>query len=345
MESGRKRVQGTSVAVFGAGGHTGRFVVAELLARGLRPIALGRDRARLEQLGFAQQGVEIREAAIDHAASLERAFEGTAAVINCAGPFLDTAEPVASAAVRAGIHYLDVTAEQESARATLESFDAPARAAGVVMMPAMGFYGGFADLLVSAALGGRDSADEISIAIALDSWHPTQGTRLTGARNTYPRMVVSGGKMVPLTTASAELHRDFPEPFGRQKLVELPFSEVILIARHVRTAELHTYLGEVALRDIRDPATTPPSPADDRGRSAQRFLVDAMVARGGERQRIAAQGQDIYAFSAPLVCEAVERILDGRSQGAGALAPGSAFDARDFLDALAPAHLTFKLEG
>ena len=35
------------VAVFGAGGHTGRFVVAELQRRGIVPIAIARDAAAL----------------------------------------------------------------------------------------------------------------------------------------------------------------------------------------------------------------------------------------------------------------------------------------------------------
>ena len=38
------------VAVLGATGHTGRFVVAELLARGLRPILAGRSMKRLEEV-------------------------------------------------------------------------------------------------------------------------------------------------------------------------------------------------------------------------------------------------------------------------------------------------------
>ena len=172
------------MAVFGAAGHTGRFVVAELQRRGITPIAVARDGAKLGGLDLAQPGAN-RVASIDDSASLDRAFADVAAVINCAGPFLDTADAIAAAALRAAAHYLDVTAEQASAQATLESFDAAAREAGVIVMPAMGFYGGLGDLLVSVAMTGWNLADEILIAISLDSWHPMQahappvrGTRL-----------------------------------------------------------------------------------------------------------------------------------------------------------------------
>ena len=324
--------KGHCIAVFGAAGHTGRFVIAELLRRGLTPIAIGRDAPKLAELAVG----DSRLASVEDPASLDRAFEGAAAVINCAGPFLDSAEPVAGAAIRAGIPYLDVTAEQGSARALFDRFDADARRAGVTLIPAMSFYGGLADLLVTSAMGDWDSADTIEIGIALDSWHPTQGTRITGARNTTPRLAIEHGTLTPIALPATTRSWDFSPPFARQAVVEMPFSEIVLISRHVRTATLHTYLNQIALNDIRDPATPAPKAVDASGRSAQRFLVEAVLTRGTERRRIAAQGQDIYAFSAPLICEAVERILDGRVAGVGVQAPGAAFDAPDFLRALAP---------
>ncbi|MHB1302804.1 MAG: saccharopine dehydrogenase family protein [Acidiphilium sp.] len=334
-----------AVAVFGATGHTGRFVVSELQRRGLPPVAIARDAAKLEEAGFARRGIEVRVASTGDADSLDRAFAGVAAVVNCAGPFLDTADAVASTALRAKAHYLDVTAEQASARATFEKVDEPARGAGVLVMPAMGFYGGFADLLVTAALGDWDSADEIRIGIALDSWHPTRGTRATGERNTARRMIIADGRLAPLPQPAAEMEWNFPQPFNRQKMTETPLSEIIVLARHTRTPELHTYLSHTALRDINDPDTPPPEPADETGRSTQIFVVEAIVRKGNRQRRIAARGRDIYAVSAPLVCEAIERILDGKVKECGARSPGAIFDARRYLDALTPHHLTLEVAG
>ena len=99
-----KAGDGRAVAVFGAAGHTGRFVVAELLRRGFAPIAIGRDSAKMAELGYGERGVTIRTASLDDPGSLDRALAGAAAVINCAGPFLHTAEVVAAAALRARMH-------------------------------------------------------------------------------------------------------------------------------------------------------------------------------------------------------------------------------------------------
>ncbi|NJO34866.1 MAG: NAD(P)H-binding protein [Rhodospirillales bacterium] len=332
------------VAVFGATGHTGRFVVSELRHRGFEPMAVARNDTSPAAATLAAQGIRVQIASIEDRTSLDRAFAGTAAVINCAGPFLDTADAVAAAALSAGAHYLDVSAEQPSTLAIFDKFAGMAQDAGRLVIPAMGFYGGFADLLATAAMGDWDRAEEINIGIALDSWHPTRGTRVTGARNTTPRKVIANGRLELLAQPAAEKSWDFPEPFARQPTLELPFSETVLIARHLQIAQLHTYLNTAALRDIRDTSTPPPQAADDSGRSAQRFLVEAVARNQGLQRRAMARGRDIYAFSAPLVCEAVQRILDGEVRTAGAQAPGAIFDAAHFLAALVPAHLALEIE-
>jgi len=337
--------QGTrpAVAVFGAGGHTGRFVVAELLRRAIAPIAIARDPASLAAANFPKDKVPHRLASIEHIHSLDRALKGAQAVVNCAGPFLETADSVADAALRAGIHYLDVTAEQSSARATLDKYGVAAGAAGISVIPSVSFYGGFADLLVTAALGDWDHADAIDVMIGLDSWHPTRGTRITGERNTAQRMVIAEGQLVPVSSPRSERAWEFAGPLGHQAMVETPFSEIVLIARHVKTLELHTWLSRIALDDIHNSATPAPKPADETGRSAQRFIVDVVATRDGNTRRIVARGRDIYAFSATLVCEAVERLLEGKFSSSGGQPPGAIFNAHELLSALTPDHLTFEL--
>jgi short subunit dehydrogenase-like uncharacterized protein len=348
VETNAQRGTQPAVAVFGAAGHTGRFVVAELLRRGIAPIAIARDPASLAAANFPEHEkpehkVLLRQASVEDVQSLDRALNGARAVINCAGPFLETADAVASAALRAGIHYLDVTAEQPSARATLEKYDVPAREAGIAVIPSMSFYGGFADLLVTAALGDWDHADAIDVMIGLDSWHPTRGTRITGEKNTGQRMVVAEGRLVPVSSPRSEKDWEFGGPLGRQAMIEVPFSEIVLIARHVKTAELHTWLSRVALDDIHNSATPAPKPADETGHSSQRFVVDVVATRDSNERRIRAQGRDIYAFSATLVCEVAERLLEGKFNSAGAQPPGAILNAQEVLSALTPDHLAFEI--
>jgi NADP-dependent 3-hydroxy acid dehydrogenase YdfG len=328
-----------AVTVFGAYGHTGRFVVAELCRRGWSPILSGRRTDKLEALGAEHPMLEFRAASIEDPDSLNRAIDGAVAVINCAGPFLDTATPVVEAALRARIHYLDITAEQRAVLDAFEHHGDAATIAGIAVLPGMAFYGGLADLLATAAMDGWLEADAIDIGIALDSWHPTAGTRLTGQRNHYQRLVVTNGRLAVLANPPPTRDWDFPAPFGMQPMVALPFSETITISRHMHVQELHSYFNLAPLKDVRDPNTPSPVASDAKGRSSQQFAMEVVVRNGEQVRRMTAGGQDIYAITAPLVVEAMERIVDGRHRTFGVTTAGATFDACDFLAALSPGHL------
>lgn len=305
-----------SFAVIGAAGYTGRFVVAELHRRKIGVIEVTRENASL-----------------DRADSIDRAIAGADAIVNCAGPFLDTAEPVIEAALRAGIHYLDVTAEQMSALSTFERFDAGARTKGIVILPACGFYGTLGELLTAAALGDWGVADEALIYIALDRWWPTKGTRRTGERNTHQRLVLRGRSLVPFESSSEAVTRRFAQPFGSQKMLEVPLSEAVLVSRHLPIQNLYTYLNERPLQDIRNPETEAPRPADELGRSSQIFLMEAVVRNGSNERRAVVKGRDIYAISASMLVEAAQRIVMGSISG-GCFTAAQIFPVDAFLEAL-----------
>ncbi|SER11957.1 NAD(P)H-binding protein [Actinokineospora terrae] len=307
------------VAVYGAYGHTGRFVVAELRERGYDPIPSGRDPAKLATLG-----PHTRQAAIDDLAALDRALDGAAAVINCAGPFALTARPVMEAAERAGIPYLDIAAEIE---ANVDTF---AQVTTTTVVPAMAFFGGLGDLLATAAMADWTSADEVDVAYGLTGWHPTPGTLTAGAISRQRR----DGRRVRHTGGRLEYHDDTPStrlwpfPAGpREVISEFSMADIVTIPSHLAIPEVRTHMATTAAQDL--------SAAQERT-TAESFVVDVRVRKGRQERRIVASGQDIYAVSAPLVVEAAHRVLTGQTKTTGVAAPGKIFDALDFLRALSP---------
>jgi Saccharopine dehydrogenase NADP binding domain len=319
------------IAVYGASGHTGQFVVREARRRGLRVVAIGRSATQLETA--IPSTVRRRVATIDDPVSLSQAFVGCAVVINCAGPFLDTAAPVAQAALRAGCHYIDVTAEQASAKASFADLDAPARAAERVVVPAAGFYGGLADLLATS-LATIGAIDEITVAIALDHWWPTLGTRRTGERNNVPRVVLTNGCLAPLMPSASVPNWAFSSPLGNQPMVELPFSEIITMAHHLRVGTIRSLLNRAALDDVRNATTPPPSAVDNTGRSAQRFELVVQLVQDGVTKVAGVRGQDIYAVTAPIVIEAALQLLATKASPGGAMALAQAVNPVETLRAL-----------
>ncbi|GAA5078118.1 saccharopine dehydrogenase family protein [Lysobacter panacisoli] len=333
-----------AVAVYGAYGHTGRFIVAELLRRGWQPIACGRDAGKLAELLARFPGIEGRIADVAQPRELDRALDGTVAVINAAGPFMDTTGPVLEAAMRAGIHYFDTSAEQRAAFDVFEHYGERVREAGIVAMPSVAFYGALADLLATAALGDWPDAESIDIAVGLDSWHPTGGTRVTGARNHWRRWIVADGALSELPDPAPTRQWRFPSPLGEQEVVLLTLSEIVSIARHLRAENVRSYMNQTPLRDLRDPGTPAPVASDEHGRSAQTFVLDVQVQRNGQQRGARVQGRDIYAVSAPLIVEAMERVVAGGEGAPGARSAGEAFDARQFLSSLAPDAFSLQVE-
>lgn len=329
------------IVVFGASGHTGRFVVAELVRRGRRPILSGRDGHKLQAVADMHGGLEVRPATVDAPDDLYRALDGSAAVVNCAGPFAWTAGPVVEAALRAGVPYVDVAAEIEAVVDTFDHHDAAARSAGVPVVPAMAFYGGLGDLLAAAAVPpGWDRVEAVEIAYWLDGWAPTAGTRAAGAVSAQRRdgrRVVhrEGGLRYVSDPAPRPVLHTFPPPVGEQEVLpDFTMADCVTIGRRLAVPSIHSLMSLDAVADLRDDTTPPPEAADDSGRSAQRFLVEVVVGDGHRRRAVHAAGRDIYAITAPLAVEAVERLVSGRFTGAGTLTAGQAFEARSFLEAL-----------
>ena len=337
-----------AVAVYGAYVHTGRFVVAELRRRGWAPLLSGRDPVKLAALSAEHPGLALRVAASDDAAALDKALQGAVAVINCAGPFASTAAPLIEAALRTRIPYLDVAAEIEANIDTLTQFADRARDAGIVVVPAMAFYGGLGDLLATAAMGDWAAADEISIAYGLDSWLPTAGTLVAGQvsrqRRDGRRLVFDEGKLAYATGAAPAAVWTFPQPLGMQPVIaEFTMADTATISHHIKTPEIRSYMTVSAVKDLTSPNQKAPTASDNSGRSSQTFVVEVVVRRGSDERRAAASGRDIYAFTAPLVVEAMERVVSGQVKKSGVFTAGEAFDAREFLATLDPEHLAVEI--
>src|ERR1700736_994826 len=95
--------------IYGATGYTGELIARHAAANAAqRPILAGRNRAAVERLA-SELGCAQRVFALDAPQQLARQLEGVRLVLNCAGPFVRTAEPLMDACLAAGAHYLDIT--------------------------------------------------------------------------------------------------------------------------------------------------------------------------------------------------------------------------------------------
>lgn len=81
-------------------------------------------------------------------------------------------------------------------------------------------------------------------------------------------------------------------------------ADVVTVPSHLAVPEVRTYVSAKAVADLVDPAPSAPAAVDERGRSAQTFVVDVVVRSGRTNRRVLVAGRDSYATSAPLAVEA-----------------------------------------
>lgn len=149
--------------IYGSYGYTGDLIAREAVARGLRPILAGRDPQRLAQQA-AELGLQHVAFSLDDRATMDLALQQAQVVLNCAGPFSRTAQPMVDGCLRNRVHYLDITGEIAVFEA-LARRSAEAQAAGVMFLPGAGFDVVPSDCLAAHLKRRLPNADRLALGI------------------------------------------------------------------------------------------------------------------------------------------------------------------------------------
>ena len=152
-----------ALLIYGATGYTGELVARRAVADGLRPILAARHEAAVAALA-GELGLAHRAFALDRADAID--LSGVGVMLSCAGPFSETAGPLVDACLRERAHYLDITGEA----AVFESVaarDAEAIAAGVMLLPGVGFDVVPTDCLAAHLAARLPTATELRLAFTV----------------------------------------------------------------------------------------------------------------------------------------------------------------------------------
>lgn len=225
--------------IYGANGYTGELAAREAKARGLAPVLAGRNAEAVAALA-RELGLSHTTASLEDAGSLDAALGGTAAVLHCAGPFSRTAAPMAAACLRNRVHYLDVTGEIEVFE-TLAARDAEARAAGVMLLPGVGFDVVPSDCLAAHLKRRLPSATRLTLAFA-SRGGVSRGTATTAAENLHRGGVIrKDGALTPVPAAWKTQSFDFGDGYVRTA-VTIPWGDVATAWRSTRIPNIEVYM-------------------------------------------------------------------------------------------------------
>jgi short subunit dehydrogenase-like uncharacterized protein len=159
--------------LYGATGFTGKLIADAAKARGLEPILAGRNAQKLIALS-EQTGLKHRVFDINDRAACDKNFMGVKLVLNCAGPFTQTAVPLAQAAIRNSVHYLDIAGEVHAIRA-LQRLDERAKEDSVMLLPGVAFGCMPTEALLAYIKKLLPGVQTAKIAFAVDG-SPSKGT-------------------------------------------------------------------------------------------------------------------------------------------------------------------------
>jgi short subunit dehydrogenase-like uncharacterized protein len=208
--------------IYGANGYTGELIARLAVRRGERPVLAGRSGGRIAPLA-AELGLEQRTFGLDDPAALRRGLAGAAVVAHCAGPFSATALQMAAACCDAGAHYLDITGEIDVFE-QLRGLQAQAEAAGVVLLPGIGFDVVPTDCLAVTVAAALPGAGALDLAF-LPGSGPSSGTARTAVA-----MLRTGGRaridgvITPVRVGWKSLTAEFPS--GQKKVSSVPWGDV-----------------------------------------------------------------------------------------------------------------------
>jgi short subunit dehydrogenase-like uncharacterized protein len=322
------------IGIYGANGHTGRLMAAELLARGEGVVLAGRNAGALHALAGELDGpVRTHVASVEDPKALRELAESVDVLIHCAGPYSWTGEPVAGAAVEGGCHYIDHAVESPHVKRLFDTLQEGARRAEKVMLPGFSFYGGFGDLLAAAVAEGTADVDSVTVGYAVTGWRMT-----TGAKNTA-ELLIGDNQRLTFTDGTLRIGHlepytmdfDFPAPLGtRTMIAPFPSGEVVTVPRHIPA---RTVLSLLTADTFAEDQVFTSEGADAAERARNEFTVAVRVSPGDRVGSLS--GQDIWAVSAICAGEAAVRLADGeRPAESGVLSPAEAFPAAPFLRAL-----------
>lgn len=315
--------------IYGASGFTGRLILEEALARGLRPVIGGRTLHKLETLARADQ-LECRSAALDDRDRLAAILEGIDVVLNAAGPFVTTALPLAQACIERKVHYLDISGEF-AAIESLAALSDRALRKGAMLLAGVGF-----DVIPSdcaAALVAARVSNARRLSIALRGLNAiSRGSADTVFAHFAELVTVRrSGRLIQVTPG--ELVRDFDFGDGPRKTTAVSWADVSSAYYTTGIPDITVYydatpLVEAGLSLKRNAGwllntsgwrwwqgalmrLLPEEPSQQERATGQAAIVAHAVNAQGEEATVTVYTPEVYSFTAVAAAATADRVLNG----------------------------------
>jgi short subunit dehydrogenase-like uncharacterized protein len=224
--------------IYGANGYTGELTAREAVRRGMRPILAGRNATEIGRLAEELE-LEFRVFGLDEPSAIIESIKDLKMILHCAGPFSITSEPMISACLESGVHYLDITGEI-SVFEHAHGQDEKARRSDVVLLPGAGFDVVPSDCLAASLVRLLPAATRLKLAFEAGGG-PSPGTAKTSIEG-----LANGGfvrrdgklKKVPLAWKT----RKIPFAHAERTGVTIPWGDVYTAFISTGVPDIEVYI-------------------------------------------------------------------------------------------------------
>jgi short subunit dehydrogenase-like uncharacterized protein len=212
----------SKMLLYGANGYTGALIARAAVQQGLRPILAGRNTTEISRLAN-ELGLEYQIFNLENRATLDMVLASATVVLHCAGPFAHTSKLMAEGCLRTHTHYLDITGEV-TVFESLAARDAEAKAAGVMLLPGVGFDVAPSDCLAAHLKARLPDANYLALGFrALGQ--VSRGTATTAVENLHRGSLVRrDGVLMPIPTGAKMREIDFGR--GPVAAAAIPWGDV-----------------------------------------------------------------------------------------------------------------------
>jgi short subunit dehydrogenase-like uncharacterized protein len=316
------------VLLYGATGFTGRIIAKRLTEIGHDVVLAGRDGPRLSALGETL-GLPTRVFGLDDPARIEHGLADIHVVLNAAGPFAQTASVMIDACIRTRTHYLDIAGEWP-VFVLAQSRSRKAAAAGVMLMPGVGFSIVASDCLLAYATAHANDITLLRVAISRPAVMSRGTLRSSLTMTSGTVMVRRHGNLCRLPAGKLEKSFDFGE--GLRTCVAVSWPDVVTGQHTAGVASIEAYVevglgtrmlhqGGVMAANLFDDgvvqqwlplmsALWPGAPPEPARRQASQIIVAEAVDRWRRSKYFRLRTADGYAVTAVTASTIIGRVLD-----------------------------------
>ncbi|KAK7430949.1 hypothetical protein QQZ08_002478 [Neonectria magnoliae] len=321
----------STLMIYGAAGYTGRMASLHAKSLGLDFLLAGRTEAKVKDFA-SSLNVPYRVFDVNNAQLIDSALGGISVILNCAGPFMRTAEPLMMACIRNGVHYLDIAAELDSYRLADQS-DEEAKGANVMLMPGCGGSVAMLGCLAGHTIGYVKNPASIDIALHV-AGSMSRGSAASAAENlTTERLQRVNGILVPDDVGDT---RQFDFNNGKGPVFAFPVTlpDLTTIWRSTNVANIRTFVhvsGDTFPTE--DIAEMPDGPTAEQREASPYHAAVIVTESNGTVRRAVLHTVNGYTFTGLASVEAAKRVLGGHFR-AGFQTPAGIF-GNDFVQTIA----------